>query len=97
KDVTAALAEQFGMEVVDLEGLNVDKAVVDMIPQELCRENHVMPIDMFVAISDPLDLQSLDNIRFVINSQVEPVLCTREAIDTAIERYYTGDALKDAL
>src|SRR5579862_1913597 len=101
-DVTSALAEQFGMEIVDLEGLEVAASVVDMVPQEQCRENHVMPIDMFdgiltVAISDPLDLQSLDNIRFVINCQVEPVLAAREAIDAAIERHYTGDVLKSAL
>src|SRR5579862_2108929 len=102
-DVTSALAEQFGMEIVDLEGLEVAASVVDMVPQEQCRENHVMPIDMFdgiltVAISDPLDLQSLDNIRFVINCQVQPVLATREAIDSAINRYYGArDKYKDQL
>ncbi|HYG78445.1 MAG TPA: ATPase, T2SS/T4P/T4SS family [Planctomycetota bacterium] len=103
-DITSALAEQFNMEMVDLEGLEVAKAVIDMVPSELCRENHIMPIDMFdgvltVAIADPLDLQSLDNIRFVINSQVEPVLATREAIDSAIDKYY-GDGqinLKDQI
>jgi type IV pilus assembly protein PilB len=94
-DITSALAEQFAMEMVDLEGLEIAKTVTDMVPQELCRENHVMPIDMFdgvlrVAVSDPLDLQSLDNLRFVINSEVEPVLATRDAIDAAIERYYGG-------
>jgi type IV pilus assembly protein PilB len=99
-DITSALAEQFNMEMVDLAGLEIAKAVIDMVPHELCRENHIMPIDMFdgvltVAISDPLDLQSLDNIRFVINNQVEPVLATREAIDAAIEQYYGGgDNLK---
>ena len=94
-DITGALAEQFGIEIVDLEGVDVASSVVAMVPQEQCRENHVMPIDMFdgiltVAISDPLDLQSLDNIRFVINCQVQPVLATREAIDAAIDRYYSA-------
>jgi len=102
-DITSALAEQFGMEMVDLAGLEIAKSVIDMVPHELCRENHIMPIDMFdgvltVAIADPLDLQSLDNIRFVINSQVEPVLATREAIDGAIEQYYGGgDQLRNQI
>src|SRR5438105_4436036 len=102
-DVTSALAEQFGMEIVDLEGVEIPRSVVDMVPQEQCRENHVMPLDLFdeiltVAISDPLDLQALDNIRFVINCQVQPVLATREAIDAAIEKYYGGgDLLKDQI
>jgi type IV pilus assembly protein PilB len=95
-DITGALAEQFGMEMVDLEGLEISPDVINLVPQEQCQDNHIMPIDMFdgvltVAISDPLDLQSLDNIRFVINSQVEPVLATREAIDGAIGRYYGGE------
>ena len=102
-DITSALAEQFNMEMVDLTGLEISKAVIDMVPQNLCTENHIMPIDMFdgvltVAIADPLDLQSLDNIRFVINNQVEPVLATREAIDAAIDKYYGGgDLLKDQI
>ena len=102
-DITSALAEQFGMEIVDLEGIDIESSVVSMVPQEQCHENHVMPIDMFdgiltVAISDPLDLQALDNIRFVINCQVQPVLATREAIDNAIGRYYSAsDDLKNRL
>jgi len=99
-DITTALAEQFQMEMVDIDGLEIPREVINMVPQEQCRENHIMPIGMMdgvlaVAISDPLDLQSLDNIRFVINAQVDPVLATRESIDAAIERYYNeGDELK---
>ena len=102
-DITGALAEQFQMEMVDIEGLEIEKEVINMVPEEQCRENHIMPIGLMdgvlaVAISDPLDLQSLDNIRFVINSQVDPVLATRESIDAAIERYYSkGDELRSQI
>ncbi len=102
-DITGALAEQFQMEMVDIEGLEIAKEVINMVPEEQCRENHIMPIGLMdgvlaVAISDPLDLQSLDNIRFVINSQVDPVLATRESIDAAIERYYSkGDELRSQI
>lgn len=93
EDITVALAEQFGMEMVDLEGLEIDKTVTDLLSQELCHENKVMPIDMYegvltVALSDPLDIQALDNIRFITNCQVEPVLATEEAITKATERWY---------
>ena len=98
-DIPAALAEQFGMEMVDLAGLEIPENVTAMVPEQVCRDNHVMPIDMFdgvltLAISDPLDLQSLDNIRFMINCQVEPVLSPRDAIDTAIDTYYTDRSNK---
>jgi type IV pilus assembly protein PilB len=99
-DLTAALAEQFGMEMVDLQGLEITQQVAQMVSEQLCRDNHVMPVDMFdgvltLAISDPLDLHALDNIRFMTNCQVEPVLATREAIDEAINKWYTNpDDLK---
>ncbi|MBI3830399.1 MAG: Flp pilus assembly complex ATPase component TadA [Planctomycetes bacterium] len=105
-DITAALAEQFNMEMVDLEGIEIPKTVTDMVPEQQTRDNHVMPIDMFdgvltLAISDPLDLQALDNIRFMVNCQVEPVLATRSAIDAAIDTWYGGvresDQFKDQL
>ena len=94
-DITAALAEQFGMEMVDLQGLEITQQVAQMVSEQLCRDNHVMPVDMFdgvltLAISDPLDLHALDNIRFMTNCQVEPVLATREAIDEAINKWYTN-------
>ena len=93
QDVTTALAEQFGMEMVDLEGIQPAVQVTAMVSEQHCRDNHVVPIDMFdgvltLAISDPLDMHALDNIRFMTNCQVEPVLATREAIDAAIERSY---------
>jgi type IV pilus assembly protein PilB len=92
-DITAALAEQFGMEMVDLAGLEIDRQVLDMISQDTCRDNKVMPIDVFdgvltVAVSDPLDIQALDNLRFVTNMQVEPVLATAEAIMKSLDRWF---------
>jgi type IV pilus assembly protein PilB len=52
-----------------------------------------MPIDVFdgvltVAVSDPLDIQALDNLRFVTNMQVEPVLATAEAIMKSLDRWF---------
>jgi len=96
QDITTALAEQHGMDVVELDGIEIDKSVIDMVARDLCSENKVMPIDLYdgvltVAISDPLDMQALDNIRFVVNCQVAPVLATAEAIHNAIEKYY-GDS-----
>lgn len=94
-DITAALAEQFGMEMVDLEGLEIPANVVQMVSQNLCHDNRVMPIDLFdgvltLAISDPLDLQALDNIRFTTTCQVEPVLAPAESIAAAIRKYHGG-------
>lgn len=92
-DITNALAEQFSMEMVELEGFEISHDVVALLAPEFCRENRVVPIHVLenvltVAVCDPLDLQSLDSLRFLTGLQIEPVLATAEAINAAIERYY---------
>jgi type IV pilus assembly protein PilB len=40
---------------------------------------------------DDLDLCAIDNLKFILNMDVKPVLATEEAINEAIERYYGGE------
>jgi len=92
-DITSALAEQFSMEMVDLDGLELFPETLAMLAPEFCRANRVVPINVVenaltVAVCDPLDLQSLDSLRFLTGLQIEPVLATTEAINAAIEKYY---------
>jgi len=93
EDITFALAEQFELEMVDIDGIEIDKGVIAMVPRDLARQHNIIPIEkadgvLTVAMSDPLDLFTLDNLRFVINMAVEPVLATEESIKNAITRYY---------
>lgn len=93
EDVTAALAEQAEIEMVDLDSVEVPREVIDMVPRSLARQHHIVPIDylegaLTVAIADPLDLFGLDELRFVLNCNIEPVLATRDAIDRALTNYY---------
>lgn len=95
-DVTMALAEQHQMEVVDLDVLDIPSEIAQLIPQEKARELKIIPIDrngdtLTVAIADPLDLFSLDELRFVLNMNIEPLLASPEAIDNALTRYYGLD------
>ena len=101
-DITAALAEQFQMEMVNIDGLDIPREVIDIVPEQLCRENHMMPIGIVdgvlaVALSNPLNLQALDELRFLLNMSVDPVLATRESIDAAIARYFAKDNLRDEM
>jgi len=103
-DVTRALAEQFEIEMVDIEGMDIAREVVEMVPGELAQEHNIVPIDMndgvlTVAMSDPLDLFTLDNLRFVINCPVECVLATADAIKRALAKYYglSDDQVTDML
>ena len=73
------LVEQFGMEMVDLDGLDIPSKVTGMISKTLCQKLTILPIDLFeevltVAISDPMNLGALDELRSRTKCQVEPIL-----------------------
>jgi len=93
EDVTRALAEQHELEMVDLDSIEIPREVISMVSPTLARQHHIVPIDysdgvLTIAIPDPLDLFSLDELRFVLNCNIEPVLATREAIERALTNYF---------
>ena len=93
EDLTRALAEQFNMDIIDLDNYDIEPEVVEKVPQDFAREHHLVPVELdddqlTVAMSDPLDLDVMDNLRFLINCNVECVLATKQDIDKALQKYY---------
>lgn len=93
EELTRALADQYDMELVDLDGIDIDREVIEMVPPELAREHHIVPIDfdddvLVIAMSDTLDLNTMDSLRFVVNCEIEPVLATKVAVNDALQKYY---------
>ncbi len=92
RDVTKALALQFNMEFVDLDIGTIDPQVLEMIPEAMMREYQVLPLAyeegrLKVAITDPLDLESVDAIRFRLNMDVDCVLAAPEQVKQIIGSY----------
>lgn len=88
-------ASQFGYEFVDLSAMEIPQGVIALIPESVARENVVIPIAMVderlrVAMSNALDLDVIDKLRFMTNRDVDPVVAPKEAIQTAINRHYGG-------
>lgn len=92
-EIIRALAEQFDLPMVDLEAIEIPQKIVNEIPQSVARESKIIPLEsndrkIVIAISDPLDLGTLDNIRFMTNKNVEANLAPALAIEKAIDRAY---------
>jgi type IV pilus assembly protein PilB len=93
EDITLGLAEQHELEMVDLDNVDIPRDVLSMIEASLARQHKIVPIDysdgtLTVAIPDPLDIFGLDELRFVLNCNIDPVLATHDAIERAITNYY---------
>jgi type IV pilus assembly protein PilB len=93
EDVARAMAEQHGLEYVSLSEVAIPPSVVELVPESVARENAILPLsesdgDLKVIVSDPLDYETFDKLRFILNRQVSIVLAPREAILESINRYY---------
>lgn len=92
-DVLKALANQFGMEFISLSGVEIDQEVIDLVPGEVARRYRIVPVyrtenTITVALSDPLDVETLDSLRYVLRCDVGGVVAIPEEIEAAITRYY---------
>jgi general secretion pathway protein E/type IV pilus assembly protein PilB len=92
-DILKALANQFGMEFISLSGVELDQEVVDLVPGEVARRYRIVPVyrtenTITVALSDPLDVETLDSLRYVLRCDVAGVVAIPEEIEAAIARYY---------
>lgn len=98
-DVARAIAGQLSIPFVADHELQVDMAVARLIPPSVARKTRALPIkeefgQIHVAMVDPLDVFSLDEIRHLTRRRVQPVACTRSAIHKAVAQYERLAALK---
>ncbi|MCH7814018.1 MAG: Flp pilus assembly complex ATPase component TadA [Planctomycetes bacterium] len=95
-EVTKALATQFGFEYVDLDKV-VDHNNLDLIPADLIMRHLVLPIGnqdgrLKVVITDPLDLETLDLLRFRLNTEITPTLAPPGKVKRFIDTFVNKDA-----
>ena len=74
--LTKAIAKQFGLPYTDLDNTTIPQDATKLIPQELMKRHNVLPLGMNngklkVIISDPLDLEMMDAIRFRLNTELD--------------------------
>lgn len=91
EDLVRVLAQQIGMEFVDLAEEVVDPSVVSMIPEAMARRYQAIPISwrdgkILVAMADPSNVIAVDDIRSVTGAVVQTVVATRAQILDVIDR-----------
>ncbi len=92
EDVTKGLARQFDMEYIDLDQNVSLPEERDLIPEELIRKHLVLPLGtedgrIKVVITDPLDLETLDVLRFRLNREIKCCLASRSRMRNFIDNF----------
>lgn len=89
-----ALAYQLDLPFYDrLPVADIDARLVENIPIQFCRDNNILPIasdvlNVTIAVSDPLNLFPIDDLRLVLSTNINVVISPPNVIDNAINRIY---------
>lgn len=98
RQLSKLLADEFGMPMVDLPALRVPSSeAMALVPRALAVRYTVFPFaregnTLKLAITDPLDVDTLDSLGHVVKINIEPSVAPAEEIKHAIDRFYGKDA-----
>ena len=90
-----AIANELGVDAVDLSGFEPVPALLHLVPSGMARLHEVFPVTasgnvITVALANPLDTQALDDLRFTLNREITQVVAPRLQVEELIKKYY-GD------
>jgi type IV pilus assembly protein PilB len=102
-DLTLALASQAGMEVVNLDDMQIPPEVISHVSPSVAQVYRVVPVRfkngvLTVVLADPTHLKTLDDLRFLLNCEVQGAVGPEHSVDRAIQTYYnTQESVNDVL
>ena len=103
EDLLQTLAEEYGMDLVDLTDVTVDPEVLKNMPTRLLHQRTLLPLrrengTLFVATGDPLDVFALDELQTLTGATVRPVLANPKEIARLIKTHLgVGGETVDAM
>lgn len=91
--LTKAVAKQFGLEYVDLDQATIPSDASKLVSEELMRRHNVLPLGMNngrlkLVISDPMDLDTMDVLRFRLNTELDCCLANPAKIRSHIHEIF---------
>ncbi len=105
--VAVAASHEFGVPLMDLTALELDLDAARSVSQKLLNKHKVLPLlrrgqRMFLAVSDPTNLQAIDEIKFQTGFRIDPVVVEQnkleeivnsvlEAVDTSMANFDEDD------
>ena len=95
-----AIADALGTEVIDLDAVEFTPRILRLIPAGLARLHHALPIGeegtaIRVALVDPLDSQTVDDLRFALGRDIEVVLAPSLQIEERLRADVTTERRDD--
>jgi len=96
--ILGALSVQLGVPAARLNDFSVSAAAVQALPEKIARKHNAVPLQrvghlLHVAIAQPNDLHTLDDLRFACGCQIQTFVALESEIAAALDRFYGGATL----
>jgi type IV pilus assembly protein PilB len=85
-------AMEFGVSVLDLDSFLPEMMPEKVVDEKLVRKHNALPLykrgnRLFIAVSDPTNIQALDEIKFNTGLSTDAILVDDAKLRTAIDKY----------
>ena len=89
--VAVAASHEFGVPLLDLDAIEIDLDCLREVDQKLLHKHRVLPLvrrgqRLFLAISDPTNLQAIDDVKFQTGLRVDPVVVEQDKLEEQITK-----------
>lgn len=96
EDLARVMSEILRIPYVNLFDPEIPEAMIKMVKAEVAKKYQVVPVKkeggaLVLAMFDPLDLEAIDEIRFITGLNIKPSLAMKSEIRDAIRKYYDGE------
>ena len=95
-DIVTALVIQCHVPYIAIDQYDIDQNTLRLVPREIARKYHVIPLDqankiLSVVMADPLDTEAKSELKQITNCRLVPFIATQREIESAIHRGYDFD------
>ena len=93
RDLATLTSDQFGIAVYDLSSIDREAQPRDLVSEKLVRQHRALPLykrgnKLYIAISDPSNLQAITDIQFSTGLNTEAILVEDDKLGDAIEKFF---------
>ena len=96
------LKMQLGIDFIDLNNTSIAPEMVSVLPKNIAKKNMVIPIkvvgnELYLAMVDPLNFITIEEVQAVTRKRVIPVIATAAAMERAVLNFYSNEGAARAI
>ncbi|MBT4835988.1 MAG: type IV-A pilus assembly ATPase PilB [Methylococcales bacterium] len=102
--IALSASQEFGVPLLDIDAVEIDHEIVNLLKNDLIERHHALPLHkrgtrLFVAVSDPTNLQALDEIKFATGLATEAIVVEDDKLSKVIKKFLeaTDTSMSDML